>query len=216
VTSICFVAERPTFITVGADSKLSAWDAGRATVASGTAPVVSVACAGEARALNAVAAHPSDSNVVGTCGDDGATRVWDLRHPKRPVRTREGEDVRAGVGRAYALAWGDALTGEALAVGYESGAVAVLETPNLETRGVVEAHAHCVRGLAWSASEPSRRLASCGDDGVVATHAGEAPVSKSSVRHGGEYARCASFWTDPSAGVAKIISGGWDGAVVAE
>ena len=123
--------------------------------------------------------------------------------------------MRGGVGRAYALAWADARLGEALAVGYESGAIAVLETQetlSLATRGVVEAHADAVRGLAWG-GPTGVCLASCGDDGAVATHAGELPVTKKHAPHRDSYARCVAFWENPGDGTARLVSGGWDGVV---
>ena len=153
---------------------------------------------------------------MATAGDDGTARVWDLRvGAKSSVRERAGPNVRGGVGRAYALAWADARLGEALAVGYESGAIAVLETQetlSLATRGVVEAHADAVRGLAWG-GPTGLCLASCGDDGAVATHAGELPVTKKHFPHGDAYARCVAFWNRPGDGTARLVSGGWDGNV---
>ena len=218
IASICVVADKSRFVTAGADARVRVWDAERARSSPGSDALLS---APDARAVNAAAAHPTDANLFATAGDDGTARVWDLRvkHTKavRAVRERAGADVRGGVGRAYALAWAGARLGEALAVGYESGAVAVLETQetlSLETRGVVEAHADAVRGLAWG-GPTGLCLASCGDDGAAATHAGELPVTKKRSPHGGAYARCVAFWDRPGDGTARLVSGGWDGNVVA-
>lgn len=234
VTAIACFAGNEGFVTVGADARLNAWDTQRATSGGFTCDRPVVAVAGAARgAVHAVATHQTDKNLIATAGDDGAVRVWDLRHPQSPVASREGNGVRTGVGRAYALAWAGVELGEALAVGYESGAVCVLETrarlgdaaggttiasSSLETRGVVEAHGDAVRGLAWETCgvKPGNpRLASCGDDGQVATHEGELPVTKRNRPHGESYARCVSFWEDPGDGVVRLVSGGWDGRVVA-
>lgn len=213
ISSICVVADKSRFVTAGADARVRVWDAERAASRGGEALV----SAPDACAVNAAAAHPTDANLFATAGDDGAARVWDLRvGAKRWVRKRAGPDVRGGVGRAYALAWADARLGEALAVGYESGAIAVLETQetlSLATRGVVEAHADAVRGLAWG-GPTVMCLASCGDDGAVATHAGELPVTKKQTPRGDAYARCVAFWENPNDGTgSRLVSGGWDGDV---
>ena len=213
VASICVLTDKSRFVTVGADACVRVWDTERFGSSTGSDALRS---APDACAVNAAAAHPTDTNLFATAGDDGTARVWDLRvGAKSSVRERAGPNVRGGVGRAYALAWADARLGEALAVGYESGAIAVLETQetlSLATRGVVEAHADAVRGLTWG-GPTGLCLASCGDDGAVATHAGELPVTKKHFPHGDAYARCVAFWNSPGDGTARLVSGGWDGNV---
>ena len=198
ISSICVVADKSRFVTAGADARVRVWDTERAMRASGSDALLS---APDARAVNAAAAHPTDANLLATAGDDGTARVWDLRvGAKSSVRERAGPNVRGGVGRAYALAWADARLGEALAVGYESGAIAVLETQetlSLATRGVVEAHADAVRGLAWG-GPTGLCLASCGDDGAVATHAGELPVTKNTSRTETRTRGASRFGTAPA------------------
>ena len=219
VASICVLTDKSRFVTVGADACVRVWDTERFGSSTGSDALRS---APDACAVNAAAAHPTDTNLFATAGDDGTARVWDLRvaanaNNVRSVRERTGPDVRGGVGRAYALAWAGAGLGEALAIGYESGAIAVLETQetfSLATRGVIEAHTDAVRDLAWG-GPTGLCLASCGDDGAVATHAGELPVTKKHSPHGGAYARCAVFWDDPSDETVRLLSGGWDGNVYA-
>lgn len=178
--------------------------------------------AAHAGACRAIAPHPSNPNLIATAGDDGAARVWDLRSAAdadasasasrfgcRLASDRDGEDARPGVGRAAAIAW-CASVGDAVAVGYESGAVCFLEAAmGLATRGVVVAHEDAVRSVAWDASRGA--LASCGDDGTTAIHVGELPATRRRTLHGGRYARCVAW--DGEGG--RLLSGGWDGAVVA-
>ena len=137
-------------------------------------------------------------------GREGALRDFRLRLASE----RGGEDVRPGTGRAAAIAW-CASAGDAVAVGYESGAVCFLEAAmGLATRGVVVAHEDAVRAVAWDASRGA--LASCGDDGTTAIHVGELPATCRRALHGGWYARCVAW--DGEGG--RLLSGGWDGDVV--
>ena len=173
--------------------------------------------AAHAGACRAIAPHPSNPNLVASAGDDGAARVWDFRVGRegalrdfrlRLASERSGEDARPGTGRAAAIAW-CASAGDAVAVGYESGAVCFLEAAmGLATRGVVVAHDDAVRAVAWDASRGA--LASCGDDGTTAIHVGELPATCRRALHGGWYARCVAW--DGEGG--RLLSGGWDGDVV--
>ena len=194
-------------------------------------------------------AASADGSMLASVGEDGYVRVWSAPVGARgslggdddassrkhlstqtmtPLAERAGEDVRAGVGRAFCVEWCESVG--AIAVGFESGDVAFLETDGilsgihpdgggenggaagggsvaLRTRGVVHAHADAVRSLAFH--PPSRRLASCGDDGVVCVHVGELPATTRWRPHGGEYARSVVWGEDGSA----LRSGGWDGTV---
>ena len=186
-------------------------------------------------------AASADGSMLASVGEDGYVRVWSAPVGARgslggdddassrkhlstqtmtPLAERAGEDVRAGVGRAFCVEWCESVG--AIAVGFESGDVAFLETDGihpetagdddggsatLRTRGVVHAHADAVRGLAFHPA--SRRLASCGDDGFVCVHVGELPATTRWRPHGGEYARCVVWGEDGSA----LRSGGWDGTV---
>ena len=170
------------------------------------------------------------STPVGALGDGAASpnvKTPDVRR-LTPLAERAGEDVRVGSGRAFCVEWCESVG--AIAVGFESGDVAFLETDGilsgihpdgggenggaagggsvaLRTRGVVHAHADAVRSLAFH--PPSRRLASCGDDGFVCVHVGELPATTRWRPHGGEYARSVVWGEDGSA----LRSGGWDGTV---
>ena len=186
-------------------------------------------------------AASADGSMLASVGEDGYVRVWsapvggnsvgndddddaspNIKTPTlmTPLAERAGEDVRAGLGRAFCVEWCESVG--AIAVGFESGDVAFLETDGihpetagdddggsatLRTRGVVHAHADAVRGLAFHPA--SRRLASCGDDGFVCVHVGELPATTRWRPHGGEYARCVVWGEDGSA----LRSGGWDGTV---
>ena len=194
-------------------------------------------------------AASADGSMLASVGEDGYVRVWsapvggnsvgnddddddaspNIKTPTlmTPLAERAGEDVRAGLGRAFCVEWCESVG--AIAVGFESGDVAFLETDGilsgihpdggenggaagggsvaLRTRGVVHAHADAVRGLAFHPA--SRRLASCGDDGFVCVHVGELPATTRWRPHGGEYARCVIWGEDGSA----LRSGGWDGTV---
>ena len=163
---------------------------------------------------------PVGGNSVGNDDDDDASPNIKTPTLMTPLAERAGEDVRAGLGRAFCVEWCESVG--AIAVGFESGDVAFLETDGihpetagdddggsatLRTRGVVHAHADAVRGLAFHPA--SRRLASCGDDGFVCVHVGELPATTRWRPHGGEYARCVVWGEDGSA----LRSGGWDGTV---
>lgn len=101
-------------------------------------------------AVNAVAAHPTDGNLVATVGEDGVVCVWDVRvesagggaggaggAPSKPRLRRAGDDVRRNMGRAFAVEW--CSDGGSVAVGYESGEVCFLDVDaskrGLDTRG---------------------------------------------------------------------------------
>ena len=198
-------------------------------------------------------AASADGSMLASVGEDGYVRVWSAPVGARgslggdddassrkhlstqtmtPLAERAGEDVRAGVGRAFCVEWCESVG--AIAVGFESGDVAFLETDGihpdsrggdsltggdssgshsatLRTRGVVTAHSDAVRGLAFHA--PSRRLASCGDDGAVCVHVGELPATTRWKPHGGEYARCVAWDVSSDGGATTLPSGGWDGTV---
>lgn len=95
--------------------------------------------------MNAVAAHPTDGNVVATVGEDGVVCVWDVRVAStrggggggKPRMRRAGDDIRRDMGRAFAVEW--CSDGGSVAVGYESGEVCFLDVDaskrGLDTRG---------------------------------------------------------------------------------
>ncbi len=49
-------------------------------------------CAGEEKAVWAVAFHPMEKNILASGGENRRVFVWDLRRPETPVRTMEGPD----------------------------------------------------------------------------------------------------------------------------
>jgi WD40 repeat protein len=220
ITAVAHVAPS-SLVTGGVDGRLRWCELTALDVATATVQRAHVS------AVLAIAVNPSDPSLVATSGEDGVVKVWKVkaaagdgdgtaRDSCQLSAARAGADVRDDMGKAHALAWcGD----DVLAVGYERGEIVLFETTALDalrTRAVVEAHGDAVRGLAWD--DVGKRLASCGDDGVVAIHAGEVPRStREAKRHDGAYVRCVAWGRVEGGGDGEdeVVSGGWDGEVKA-
>ena len=125
VTSISSSPRHPNaFVSGGTDARLRFWDAS-------TLKLVSAVEHAHVAAVHAVAAHPTDTNLVATCGEDGAGRVWDARAAGggggagKPQMQRSGDDIRRNMGRAFAVEW--CRDGASVAAGFESGDVCFLD-----------------------------------------------------------------------------------------
>ena len=118
---------------------------------------------GHKAAVQDVAWHPIERNLLFSSGDDGTYKIWDIRSSSSP----QIDNLTAGGGKPLNSIAVNKYHPELFATGGEEQDVVLWDTrnPSEEVYRLSYGHTSCISRIAWGNSE--RYLASCAGDRLV-------------------------------------------------
>ena len=111
---------------------------------------------GHSRGVSCLAFKPNDPNILVTGSYDSTLKIWDL-----------STAACLSTVNVDSIVWSVAFSpcGKTMAVGCQSGKVAIVDVATVAVMRSLNAHSDCVNAVAWSAC--GKLLASGGDDSMI-------------------------------------------------